>query len=305
MRARTIILAALLTIASATAAASAAATFQAAGQVWAGTGTPYDVNDSYDFPVGGGISYDSADPPVGGGAWISQFQMAAFSWVSGGTLHAHAFIHNHNELWLGYYQPSWTVGARAYAVGTYQMVVSGPAGPVSTSLNMILDGLTSATGTPAGGNTGLISSSSLQVVFKVNGGAPVAWGDESLSSTLGGAPVRSADGMLTNWYPMGGQITTQPFTVQANVPFLLEIQIQAGASGSGSFASQVPWTAEADSDFGNTLSFSTTRSVFNLPADYTANSADAGIVDNLFSVPEPATLSLLALGGLAVIRRRK
>jgi hypothetical protein len=230
--------------------------------------------------------------------------MDAFSWVSGGTLHAHAFIHNHNEVWMGFYAPNWTVGARAIASGTYQMVVSGPAGAVSTSLNMILDGLTSATGTPAGGNTGLISSSSLQVVFKVNGGAPVAWGDESLSSTLGGAPVRSADGMLTNWYPMGGQITTQPFTVQANVPFLLEIQIQADASGRGSFASQVPWTAEADSDFGNTLTFSTSGPVFNLTSGYTADSADAGIANNTYTAPEPTSLALAAMSMLPMLLRR-
>jgi hypothetical protein len=45
--------------------------------------------------------------------------------------------------------------------------------------------------------------------------------------------------------------------------------------------------------------------LFLMPSPgYTADSADAGIVDNVFT-PEPATMSLLALGGLTMLRRRR
>lgn len=61
------------------------------------------------------------------------------------------------------------------------------------------------------------------------------------------------------------------------------------------------------SDFSNTLSFSFNGPVFNLPVGYTANSQQAGIVNNQFTVvPLPAPLWLLggALLSLAGLRGR-
>ena len=60
----------------------------------------------------------------------------------------------------------------------------------------------------------------------------------------------------------------------------------------------------ANTDFGSTLTFATTGDVFNLPSGYTANSAQAGIVDNHF-IPEPsATLGALGLVMIPLLRSR-
>lgn len=59
------------------------------------------------------------------------------------------------------------------------------------------------------------------------------------------------------------------------------------------------------SDFGDTLGFATDRPVFGLPDRFSANSADAGIVGNLYAtpVPGPACGALAALGLLIVAGR--
>jgi hypothetical protein len=96
-------------------------------------------------------------------------------------------------------------------------------------------------------------------------------------------------------------LTTDPFTVTANTPFSLYFQLSvattAGLTDGGA------GNASGSADFSKTLTFVDDRPVFDLPSGYTANSLEAGIVDNRFgadngpaSVPEPATFLQFALG---------
>ena len=79
--------------------------------------------------------------------------------------------------------------------------------------------------------------------------------------------LTSGQSMLANGI---GRITTPPFNVQVGVPFEVELELDTNASATGP--------------------------VFTLPVGYTANSPEAGIIDNSFVVPEPSAEGMLACG---------
>lgn len=123
--------------------------------------------------------------------------------------------------------------------------------------------------------------------------------------------VESANGIFTGMgtpgqtsavIPSGSIFTSGTYTVPVNTPVLIQLQLDTqvytwATSGHSNTAT---------SDFQHTLSFARSGSVFNLPAGFTANSSDFGIVDNRFSVPEPR---LTAIAGtcliLMLLRRRQ
>ncbi len=103
-----------------------------------------------------------------------------------------------------------------------------------------------------------------------------------------------------------------PVGVPFQVDFELAVYSQAlavGGSGGGSVDIQ------AVTDFSDTFGFSTVGPAFDLPTGYTVNSAEAGIINNVFTlgspptttVPEPASLSLFSIGltGLWALRARR
>jgi hypothetical protein len=95
-------------------------------------------------------------------------------------------------------------------------------------------------------------------------------------------------------------VQTPVWTLPVNTPFTLTLQLNTAAAVSVVFSDG--YITSALSDFGNTLSFATDRPVFTLPAGYTVNSADAGIVNNTFSTPVPeASSAALLLAGLAFV----
>lgn len=96
---------------------------------------------------------------------------------------------------------------------------------------------------------------------------------------------------------INGSYQTPTRQVQVGVPQYLGLllQVQSGAANLNITPQ------EAALDFMNTLDFVAGLPVFTLPAGYTANSASARIVNNIYlPVPEPAQ-HLLLLGGLALL----
>jgi hypothetical protein len=107
-------------------------------------------------------------------------------------------------------------------------------------------------------------------------------------------------------------LTTDLFTVTANTPFSLFFQL--GVLAGVGLRDGGAGNASGGADFSNTLTFVDDRPVFDLPNGYTANSLEAGIVNNRFApaddapvVPEPACLVQLAVGiaGLAAWKWRR
>lgn len=233
------------------------------------------------------------------------YHIQASSLAEAGGLRAHAYGEIFkNQAWPTGGTYEFGVQAAGVAFATYyDMIVPGSAGLVSTSVNMSLHGsLVTNPFLPQHGPNS--ANSSVQVVFFVNGNN-IGGGMQTLSSYYGSSPGLSSTGILASWNPLTGDITSPSFMVEANVPFTMQIQLQADAGASGYM--QDSFILGGNADFGSTLTFPTTGPVFNLPAGYTADSPDAGIVNNQYIAPEPTSLALAAtcavLGGR--VRRRR
>lgn len=241
---------------------TAAAQFRAFGSVRSPTGTVFD-----EYDVSGAIQAGGEASLVGG-----NLQANSLADIAG--LRAHSFAD----------QAGSGATSLASAVATYEnIVVTGPPGPVQTSLRLHLGG-----NMTVGSVLGTFATSLVTVYVKVNGAVIVGSNDSLLFDARSDDPVLVfANGALTDWRPPEGTITTPAFTVQAGVPFSLELQLHTDAGASGE-------PATANADFGNTLSFVSIDPVFDLPGAYSVEGPDAGIEDNRF-VPEPATPVLTAL----------
>lgn len=102
-----------------------------------------------------------------------------------------------------------------------------------------------------------------------------------------------------------GLIVTPAFNVQAGVHFEVELELNTQASLIAYFSNHSGLYAAANTDFSDTLSFPPTGPAFTLPVGYTANSAEAGIIDDTFVVPEPSAQSQLACGLTAMLLIRR
>jgi hypothetical protein len=247
------------------AAQANAAEFRAFGNVRAAAGP---VFDEYDV---------SSATQAGGGAVASGGELQADSAADVAGLRAHSFADSDGK---------GGIQSFASAVATYpNLVVTGPPGSVGTSLNLSLSGELSA-GSVAGGG----ASASVNLYVKVDGALIVGSNDSLLYDARGADPLLVfANGVLTDWLPPEGDVTTPVFNVQAGEPFSLELQLHTFAGAAGD-------PAGANAAFGNTLSFAKTGPVFNLPSGYSADGPDAGIEDNQFTAaPEPAMPVLIAV----------
>jgi len=98
------------------------------------------------------------------------------------------------------------------------------------------------------------------------------------------------------------------FTLPVNTPLTMTLSLAISSSVTVDFADS--FNVSANTDLSNTLTFATDRPVFDLPLGYTVNSAEAGVVENMFvaplPVPEPAAAWMIGVGlaGLWVRRRR-
>jgi hypothetical protein len=180
-------------------------------------------------------------------------------------------------------------GDESAALSGYGIVIGGPVGQkISTSLNLTLSG--------ALGNG---SFANVQIVQTAPGGSVT---DSGGLTNDGGI---SGNGILQGVTNSTANFTTSTLFVSAGDTVLVSLGLTLGAGcfKQGLSGSSVSCTSTAD--YLNTFGFSQTGPVFNLPAGWTANSADGSIVNNMYVAPEPSTLALvmLSLLGLAAARR--
>jgi hypothetical protein len=105
---------------------------------------------------------------------------------------------------------------------------------------------------------------------------------------------------LTRTGTLDTTLTTVPVRVPLNVPFAIgfTMTVSAGASLVGS----------STADFSNTLRFVSDEDVFLVDPDISVNAPDLGLANNRYiplAVPEPATLSTMLVGLLALALRRR
>jgi hypothetical protein len=158
------------------------------------------------------------------------------------------------------------------------VVISGPPGTTITSFNLDLDGSLIA-GAPAQA----AASSNAQISFYYNTNN-IGGGLYGLS-VYAGSTTLSANGQLAN-FPGNPIIASPTFQVPTNTPLTIGIGLSVYANVSLNLS--LTGNPAANADFGHTLTLATDRPVFNLPAGYTANSVQAGIVNNTFARPCPA-----------------
>jgi hypothetical protein len=281
--------------------------FRANGGITMTTSGVFSPIDSYDISgflqAAGGVTYDDAPGPPS-----RSLHAQANSGADDVGLRAHAFAQVlKNEPQGGAFNSRLNAGSAAFAVYEDILITGGTGGPVSTSLNLLLEGslLAGSFNTPLNSTQAHVSVLLAVLVDTGGGFTHIGGGGYSLTSTDGGAPVVLASGMLSGWSPLAGTVTTPQFIVPSDEVFRVEIQLQAAASVEGWY--EESFILDANADFGSTLSFVTDGPVFNLGAGLTANSAEAGIEDNRFvAAPEPAGLAcLLPALLLAGLRARK
>ncbi|MGD9603393.1 MAG: hypothetical protein AB7O21_21245 [Gammaproteobacteria bacterium] len=108
------------------------------------------------------------------------------------------------------------------------------------------------------------------------------------------------NGLLGEEMQIDGMFQTPSIVVPVGVPLHMTFQLSAGASVATRDGSEV----NASTMFGHTVSFGP-GAVFVLPAGYTSNSVQAGIVDNVAVVPLPSAVWLMLSGlGVAAMRVR-
>ena len=209
------------------------------------------------------------------------------------------------------------IGGQGTATARFDdFVISGPAGPVTTSFNLVLSGSQSALSHLVTAPTESQTQASSFVVVQTLVNGLIVTGNAffqdrvRLFSLNGGAVEQQKTGMLAGWPADPGEFgvltfTTPSFTVMAGAPFSVDLNLTASA---GVFEFNIAaGLSEAHSDFGSTLAFPTSGAVFNLPAGYTVDSVGARIQNNEFvdapvsgAVPEPASVALL-VGGVAAL----
>jgi hypothetical protein len=228
-----------------------------------------------------------------------------------------------------------SIDGRGIATARFDdFIIHGPAGPVTTSFNLVISGSLGVLIPTVTGDAQAQATGAVIVQTVVNGLIVTADGffqDRvrlfGLSTSLGSSVTVQKTGMLAGWPGGNGdfaihKFTTPTFTVNVDEPFTLEIQLTA-AGGAFGFSLAEGVTSEGFADFGSTLAFPTTGAVFNLLDGYTVESVGARIAGNAFvgeepgepgpgpgpgpdpvpGVPEPASLALL-LAGAAVLAER-
>ena len=225
-----------------------------------------------------------------------------------------------------------------FASGAYiqldDVIVSGPEGKISTSINLFahyseFTQFNAVSGTDLGQYSLTNASSDLNI----------SGGDNDLSFFYNNHTTMTrkvnSSGQVFNIFDISGDfpdvtaqelldgtlLQTPGFDVSVNTPITLTLSIGTFAQLTLSVPIGCPLCEEVTkpgASGGTTMNavdtfyFPGNGPVFNLPAGYTANSASGLIVDNRWvsgaaaEVPEPGTLSLFCLGllGAGAMRRR-
>jgi hypothetical protein len=271
-------------------------------------------NDSSLTAAGGGVTYD---PKINDPSTMLDYNFAANATSQADIfgLHCATAVNSFQKTSVEQGDNvDYQLRGGAFASGKYSdVVLPGPAGNVLTSLNLFIEGAVNASGT-------IVPLNELEIDGSVHIDVHVedALGNQYLGTggdavdhfgfDQPGFTTYGTDGMLTNFPQSGaGLITTPQFIAPANTPLIVSLALQCQFKIEDIHFDNT-FDATAQSNFPSTLQFNPDGPVFNLPAGYTANSADAGIVDNMFVAPEPSVggaLGLLALVNLRRTRRRE
>lgn len=173
-----------------------------------------------------------------------------------------------------------TVGGSALAKVQWTDVgFNGPPGTLPARLRVRLTGRITA-----GSSLKVSAFANVQVVFFINGQNS---GGAHTINVINGAVTVNQTGALIGFD--GDQvIVSSPVNVQANTPIAVEVQLSVASSTSINYSDS--GDGSSNTDFSGTLTLVTDQPVFDVPAGYTVNSAQAGIVGNWFTIPCPADL---------------
>jgi hypothetical protein len=254
---------------------------------------------------GGGVTYDQNGDTANQIAALHS-QANSLGDITGLHAHAYAQVIKPFQTFADTdpNQHRFGIFATGNVIGDYSVTVSNPnvapGTPVSTFFTVHLHGETiqGASNTPDTINMSRADAGAQATARGIVDGIYGTPGGGAFNRQVdnGTAEPQNGSGSLIN-FVNDLDFSTEPFVVMNDQPFTVEMFLQASATAIGDYRES--FTAEANSDFGSTLTFATDRPVFDLPSGYTANSLDGGIVNNTFvAVPEPGCL---ALAGMALV----
>lgn len=195
------------------------------------------------------------------------------------------------------------------------VIISGPRGiSVPASLNLHVDGFASANAIFMGGGGFAYARARLDVDGNIAGNVFSGFIDAAIGPDSAGQPggvAPTTTGGIFADFTGNDILTTAIFNLPVGTPISFSLSAHATANSArgveeGLAGSPHRRFAEAESAFGNSISFPISGPVFNFPDGYTANSLDGLIVDNRWTggvtaVPEPSSLTLLVLGGFTLL----
>ena len=182
----------------------------------------------------------------------------------------------------------WSNSGDPVAGGAYSLRLSdfdGAIGgvfnpPLTTASSTWQEGRSFATDLPGVGNAGR----SLDLSWD--------WNWDITSGTVYTATVRISTAPTFGGFDLGGSITDHLFFTDGS----------ASSGGFQNFVASIPLSA-ADASFD--IIFNTGDRSLNDPDPGKLDAVGSLFVDNVSAVPEPASIALLGVGGLAALRRRR
>jgi hypothetical protein len=196
---------------------------------------------------------------------------------------------------------------RATDVVITNMLDPGNLDPVSVALSFSLVGMFSLSQNPLD-DTRASAAVSIDYGLGVPGPGSTAIPDTiGAINRLSDAGVFAASnsgiffGVIGDEMMISGVFQTPTFVVPVGTPLVLTL----GLISSANTVTRDGGIISASSQFPDTLAFAT-GAVFVLPTGYTANSVQAGIVDNVAAIPEPEIYAMMLAGiGLVSFAARR
>ncbi len=170
------------------------------------------------------------------------------------------------------------------------IVISGPGSTTDLSASAVLGGFLSVLEEPL---QALSAGADLFAELRVSGANPL------------GGTTSEASSLTVSVLPEGAtsaSLTTPLITIDTSQNVEVRMRLRVRARADSGFPTG---SAAAIADFANTMTFVEGQDVFSLDPGFTANSVDAGIVDNRWTPLPEVEPGWLALVGLAALASRR
>ncbi len=234
-------------------------------------------------------SFDRSDAGGQGNVQFHEFpplsdesrNMSATSSAGPGYLSASSHA-DFTKPWLGGGNFNESLSGGAFAGVTWDDVfIGGPPGTISTKFFVHLSGV-------------LITEASIEANSSSNVQLSFYYNNDNVGGGLYGLSEYAGNLTVTESGPLvgfsGNDVITGPtIVVPTNTPLKIGIGMSVYAAVGAPYS--VLSNSASNADFSHTLTLATDRPVFDLPPGYTANSAQAGIVNNFFVKPCPGDLN--------------